>query len=157
MQERLEFYNFKLGLKQSLKKAFEEASPPDIESEEYHANEREIEDTNSQLRDLQLYMGGAKQEVGRANNHYQRLVTENEKILNEQAFFDTNKALLDRLAAAETNWNTKQNDKRAYELQIQTLGDLKFELEGNVYEQELLQAIDEKIVELTGFITDAEA
>jgi hypothetical protein len=58
MQERLEFYNFKLTLKMGLRAAFEESN--DTESAEYHENEDAIEQTNSELRDLQLYMGSAK-------------------------------------------------------------------------------------------------
>jgi hypothetical protein len=85
------------------------------------------------------------------------LVTENEKIVNELEFFDTNKVLLERLATQEGIWQTKQNKKREYELQIQTLGDLKWELTGTTYEDQMLQAIDQKIVELEGLITDAEA
>jgi hypothetical protein len=155
MQERLEFYNFKLNLKMGLRTAFEEGG--DTESQEYHANEEEVERTNSELRDLQLYMGGAKQEVGSAQNHYQRLVTENEKIVNELEFFDTNKALLVRLATQEALWNTKQNTKRDYELQIQTLSDLKWELAGTTYEVQMLAAIDVKIGELEDDIVVAEA
>ena len=155
MQERLEFYEFKLTLKLGLRTAFEESS--DTDSPEFHENEEEIERTNSELRDLQLYMGSAKQQVGFAQNHYQSLVTENEKILNELEFFDENQDLLVRLATQEALWNTKQNKKREYELQIQTLSDLKWELEGTTYETQMLAAIDVKIEELNGLILTAEA
>jgi len=85
------------------------------------------------------------------------LVTENDKILNELAFFDENQDLLVRLATQEALWNTKQNKKREYELQIQTLSDLKWELEGTTYETQMLAAIDVKIDELLEDITTAEA
>jgi hypothetical protein len=146
MADQLEFYNFKLSIKQTLRKSLTDESA-------LEENQRDIDEAQQGVRDIQMGIGYDKQHLQQQQNELRRLQNEDKEIKSSISFETDNLKLQKDRANADRDYNDAVAVKTSAEAKITTLEDLKFETD----DQAILDQLDGRITELQEAIVVAEA
>lgn len=134
-QEELEFYNFKLTIKEQML----ESATDDVREE----RKADVDQVRFEIRWINTRINDEKASLSNAQNNYDYEVNYDASVRSQQEFDASNEELINRRIEREHQYDEASAARTALEQQITTLEELKY----TVTSEDILAAIDEKIVE----------